>query len=150
MRSTCLLVAILLALLPSAALTQQSPGLSADKSTGETIGHPPPLAGPPPASPPGQPPASANATPPAGDAPAKGYTGAYGPTGPSTPYFSGPIPMSSGGPGLNVAGPDGSTRTIKAVPCGTVARSTDGSTTCIGIPDQPAKVSDQTPRRRRH
>ena len=27
-----------------------------------------------------------------------------------------------------------STRTVKAVPCGTAAHETDGSTTCIGIP----------------
>jgi hypothetical protein len=26
-----------------------------------------------------------------------------------------------------------STKTVKAVPCGTVARETDGSTTCIGF-----------------
>jgi hypothetical protein len=32
-----------------------------------------------------------------------------------------------------------STETVKAVPCSTVARETDGTTTCIGIPDRPAR-----------
>ena len=32
-----------------------------------------------------------------------------------------------------------STKTVKAVPCSTVARETDGTTTCIGIPDRPAR-----------
>jgi hypothetical protein len=38
--------------------------------------------------------------------------------------------------GLDKVGDDGiSTKTVKAVPCGTAARETDGTTTCIGIPD---------------
>src|SRR5947207_8231151 len=38
--------------------------------------------------------------------------------------------------GLDKVGDDGvSTKTVKAVPCGTAARETDGSTTCIGIPE---------------
>jgi hypothetical protein len=38
--------------------------------------------------------------------------------------------------GSDKAGDDGtSTRTVKAVPCSTAARETDGFTTCIGIPD---------------
>jgi hypothetical protein len=42
--------------------------------------------------------------------------------------------------GRDVVASDGvSTKTVKAVPCGTVARETDGSTTCIGIPDAPAR-----------
>ena len=42
--------------------------------------------------------------------------------------------------GRDVVASDGiSTKTIKAVPCGTVARETDGSTTCIGIPDAPQR-----------
>jgi hypothetical protein len=53
----------------------------------------------------------------------------------------------SGGPlspgtqtGRDVVASDGiSTKTVKAVPCGTAARETDGSTTCIGIPDAPER-----------
>jgi hypothetical protein len=42
--------------------------------------------------------------------------------------------------GRDVVASDGiSTKTVKAVPCGTVARETDGSTTCIGIPDAPGR-----------
>ena len=38
--------------------------------------------------------------------------------------------------GRDVVASDGiSTKTVKAVPCSTVARETDGTTTCIGIPD---------------
>lgn len=41
--------------------------------------------------------------------------------------------------GLNKVGDDGvSTKTVKAVPCSTAARETDGSTTCVGIPDRDA------------
>jgi hypothetical protein len=65
----------------------------------------------------------------------KGYTGAYQPAGtPPTPYSTGPLPKEDSGPGLDVAAPDGSTKTVKAVPCGTAAHETDGTTTCIGIP----------------
>lgn len=39
------------------------------------------------------------------------------------------------GPGRDEVGPDGiSTKVVKAAPCSTAARETDGSTTCIGIP----------------
>jgi hypothetical protein len=42
--------------------------------------------------------------------------------------------------GRDVVASDGiSTETVKAVPCSTVARETDGSTTCIGIPDRAAR-----------
>jgi len=38
--------------------------------------------------------------------------------------------------GLDKVGDDGvSTKTVKAVPCSTAARETDGTTTCIGIPE---------------
>lgn len=135
---------ISLALLSSAAFAQQVPGATGDKSVGETLGHPPPLAGPPPAQAPSSAPqpAPAGATPQQSSEPApKGYTGAYGPPGPATPYSTGPLLTSSTGPGLNVVGPDGvSTRTVKAVPCGVVARETDGFTTCVGIPDQGEKT----------
>jgi hypothetical protein len=73
----------------------------------------------------------------------KGYTGAYSPAGtPPTPYSTGSLPQSDQGPGLNVVAPDGvSTRTVKAVPCGTAARETDGSTTCVGIPAKRARAN---------
>jgi hypothetical protein len=66
------------------------------------------------------------------DAP-KGYVGAYGPDDPNRP-FGGPVPEVNLGPGLNVVGPNGATKVVKAVPCSTAARGTDGSTTCVGIP----------------
>jgi hypothetical protein len=65
----------------------------------------------------------------------KGYTGAYAPAGtPPTPVSPEPPPQSDTGPGRDVEGPDGSTKTVKAVPCSTAAHETDGTTTCIGIP----------------
>ena len=65
----------------------------------------------------------------------KGYTGAYAPAGtPPTLVSPEPLPQVHTGPGLDVAAPDGSTKTVKAVPCGTTAHETDGTTTCIGIP----------------
>ena len=72
----------------------------------------------------------------------KGYTGAYAPAGtPPTLYSTEPLPeVDSGSPGLDVAGPDGSTKTVKAVPCSTSARETDGTTTCVGIPEGGAKA----------
>src|SRR4030081_1895788 len=130
-----------LSVLASSAPAQQSP-----ERTGDTIGHPPPIPGPPPVSEPSSTtqPAPANSTPRAAEPAAKGYTGAYAPAGtPPTPYSTGALPQPNQGPGLNVVAADGvSTRTVKAVPCGVAARETDGSTTCVGIPDQ-------SPRRRR-
>jgi hypothetical protein len=68
----------------------------------------------------------------------KGYTGAYAPAGtPPTPYSTGPLPqIDNGSPGLDVAAPDGSTKAVRAVPCGTAAHETDGFTTCVGIEKQ--------------
>jgi len=151
MRLAFFSVTLSLALGWSVALAQQAPDTTSGKPVGDTIGHPPPLPGPPPI--PGPPadtaPAPAASAPQASQPAPKGYTGAYAPAGtPPTPYSTGPLPQASEGPGLNKVAPDGvSTRTVKAVPCGTVARETDGSTTCVGIPDQSAR--DQSPRRRR-
>jgi hypothetical protein len=79
-------------------------------------------------------------TPRAGDPSPKGYTGAYAPPGtPPAPYSTGPLPVEDTGPGLDKPGPDGSTKTVKAVPCSTSAQETDGSTTCVGIPESPGK-----------
>jgi hypothetical protein len=149
MRLMSMSAAILLALLLllSAAQAQQSPA-----GTGEAIGHPPPLPGPPPLSEPTSttqskpvaPVAPAAATSRANEPRPKGYTGAYAPAGtPPTPYSTGPLPPTTEGPGLNVTDSDGvSTRTVRAVPCTASARETDGFTTCVGIPDQ-------SPRKRR-
>src|SRR5258708_39624539 len=64
----------------------------------------------------------------------KGYIGGYGPDA-SNRAFGGPVPEVYPGPGLDKVGPDGiSTKVVKAVPCSTAARETDGTTTCIGIP----------------
>jgi hypothetical protein len=64
---------------------------------------------------------------------------------PSSVPIVGPAPVigSPQNPGTTVgmsrAGDDGvSTDTVKAVPCSTSARETDGSTTCIGIPERGA------------
>ena len=65
------------------------------------------------------------------DAP-KGDTGTYAPAG--TPPTQYPLPkVDNGSPGLDVAGPDGSTKEVRPVPCSTAAHETDGTTTCIGI-----------------
>jgi hypothetical protein len=110
-----------LTVLASAALSQQSP------ETGDTIGHPPPLPGPPPISEPSSTtqPAPAASTPRASEPAPKGYIGAHGPPGPSKPYSTGPLPAIDTGIGRDVIGPDGSTKTVKAVPCSPFARETD-------------------------
>jgi hypothetical protein len=129
---------ISLALGPSVAFAQSTPN-----TAGEAIGHPPPIAGPPPLagpapiaepSPAAVPQATAK-SPEASPPTPKGYIGAYAPPGtPPTPYSTGPLPETTSGPGLNTVAGDGvSTKTVKAVPCGTVARETDGFTTCVGI-----------------
>jgi hypothetical protein len=67
------------------------------------------------------------------DAP-KGYIGAYGPDAPNKAVGAA-VPEVYLGPGLDKAGPDGiSTKVVRAVPCATAARETDGTTTCVGIP----------------
>jgi hypothetical protein len=128
MRLISFSVTISLALLSSASLAQQSPG-----TTGDTIGHPPPLAGPPPISEPPttKPPAPAASTPRASEPASKGDT--YLPA----------LPEVDTGPGRDVVGPDGSTKTVKAVPCSTYAQETDGTTTCVGIPEGGAKTKDR-------
>src|SRR6267378_4681523 len=84
----------------------------AQQQTPESIGSPPPLPGP-----------------------------AYAPAGtPPTPYSTGRLPPEDTGTGLNVVGPDGSTKTVKAVPCSIASRETDGSTTCVGLPDSFRKL----------
>jgi hypothetical protein len=143
MRLISFAAAISLTIVPVAALAQQSP-----PTTGDTIGHPPALPGPPPLQEPlAAPSVPANSKPAATQPASKGYTGAYSPSNTtSNPYSTGPLLQSSGGPGLNVTDSDGvSTRTVKAVPCSVSARETDGFTTCVGIPER----QDRDLRRRR-
>jgi hypothetical protein len=120
MRLISVSVTISLALLSSAALAQQSPG-----TTGDTIGRPPPLPGPPPISEPSTPPPPAAVSTPQASQPARG----------SDTYKPAELPPVYTGPGRDVVGPDGTTKTVKAVPCSTAARETDGTTTCVGIPE---------------
>jgi hypothetical protein len=67
-----------------------------------------------------------------------GYTGAYTPAPalgavPNLP-IGGPLPEAVTGPGSNIVGRDGvSTKTVRVVPCSTVAQETDGTTTCVGL-----------------
>ena len=91
-------VAAVLCLMASAAPAQQAP-----PTTGDTIGRPPPLPGPPPLSEPSSTTQSkpAASTPRAAEPAPKGYTGAYAPAGtPPTPYSTGPLPQPGQGPGL--------------------------------------------------
>jgi hypothetical protein len=136
-------VIISFALLSTLALAQQRPETTPGNPVGETLGHPPPLPGPPPVPEPSSTavPAPAASTPLEKEPAPKGYTGAYAPAGtPPTPYSTGPLPqVDNGSPGLDVAAPDGSTKTVRAVPCSTAAHETDGFTTCVGIPDQSQK-----------
>jgi hypothetical protein len=44
--------------------------------------------------------------------------------------------------GLDKVAEDGiSTQTVRAVPCSIAARETDGTTTCVGIPDRSRKAN---------
>jgi hypothetical protein len=122
MRLISVSVTILIALWSSAALAQQSPG-----TTGDTLGHPPPLPGPPPITEPSSTtgPAPAASTPGASEPAPKGYAGAYAPV------------ALTRDTGRAIVGPDGSTKIVKAIPCSIAARETDGFSTCIGIPKRP-------------
>src|SRR5258708_25845471 len=109
MRLISVLVTILIARWSSAALVQQSQG-----TTGDRLGHPPPLPGPPPISEPSsttEPPPAAS-TPGASESAPKGYAGAYAPVAPTRDT------------GRAILGPDGSTEIVKAVPCSITARET--------------------------
>jgi hypothetical protein len=103
MRLISFSVIISLALLSSVALAQQSPETTAGRPVGDTIGHPPPLAGPPPIPEPSSTtqPGPAASTPLEKEPAPKGYTGAYAPAGtPPTPYSTGALPKVDSGPGL--------------------------------------------------
>ena len=62
----------------------------------------------------------------------------------AAPEVGGPL-ISQSATGLDKVAPDGvSTKTVKAVPCSTAARETDGTTTCVGIiPDRGAKAKSR-------
>jgi len=67
-----------------------------------------------------------------------GYSGAYAPaeTPKPPPPSTGPLPQfDNGSPGLDVLGPDETTKSVRPVPCGVAAHETDGTTTCVGIED---------------
>jgi hypothetical protein len=53
----------------------------------------------------------------------------------SPPYFTGPLPEVFASTGRSIEGPNNTTLIVKAVPCTVAARWTDGTTTCVGIPD---------------
>jgi hypothetical protein len=54
----------------------------------------------------------------------------------AVPQPGGPL-LPNSQTGRDIVASDGvSTETVKAVPCGTAARETDGTTTCIGIPER--------------
>jgi hypothetical protein len=72
---------------------------------------------------PGSPPAAA--APPSAGVPVVG----------AAPSVGGPL-LPGSKTGLDKVADDGvSTKTVRAVPCSTAARETDGTTTCVGIPD---------------
>ena len=61
----------------------------------------------------------------------------------AAPEVGGPL-ISEPGPGLDKVAPDGvSTKTVRAVPCSTAAHETDGTTTCIGIPEGSAGAKNR-------
>ena len=82
----------------------------------------------------------APAAPPKSQTAPQGYIGAYGSPGPATPYSTGPLPEAFPSTGRSIEGPNNTTVIVKAVPCTLAARSTDGTTTCIGLPDRPLKT----------
>jgi hypothetical protein len=115
MRMSAFSIIAVLAVTSSTGLAQQAPGTAT--GPGPAL-PPPPLSEPLPVVPP---PLSAPA-PPAAPTPA-----AAGVTAP---------PAAPRSAGADSADKDmSSTVSVKPVPCGRFARETDGSTTCIGIPE---------------
>jgi hypothetical protein len=109
MRTIALVAAVALIMVPFSGFAQQPAGAADNPST---VG-----AAPSTTTTGALPPPSAGPTPQPGD-----------PLLPGTPT------------GRDVVASDGvSTKTIKAAPCTTAARETDGSTTCVGIPDAPRR-----------
>jgi hypothetical protein len=126
MRSMFTLVAIFIFILSPVVRAQQSSGTTGDKAVGDAIGHPPPLPGPPPVP---SPPPLSGATP----------DPQLSPTPKSAPAVTTDrsLEKPADGTGADKVAADGvSTRRVKALPCGVVARETDGFTTCVGITNE--------------
>lgn len=67
-------------------------------------------------------------------------TGSLPPAGPGTTPQPGDPSLPLTRTGRDVVASDGvSTKTVKAAPCAKAARETDGTTTCVGIPDAPRR-----------
>jgi len=116
MRMSAFSIIAVLAVTSSTGLAQQAPGTAT--GPGPAL-PPPPLSEPLPVVPP---PLSAPAPP-----------------TPSAPGATAP-PAAPRSAGADSADKDmSSTVSVKPVPCGRFARETDGSTTCIGIPETRAK-----------
>jgi hypothetical protein len=61
----------------------------------------------------------------------------------AAPEVGGPL-ISQSETGLSKVAPDGvSTKIVRAVPCSTAARETDGTTTCVGISEVGAKAKNR-------
>ena len=61
----------------------------------------------------------------------------------AVPEVGGPL-ISQSETGLSKVAPDGvSTKIVRAVPCSTAARETDGTTTCVGISEVGAKAKNR-------
>jgi hypothetical protein len=65
--------------------------------------------------------------------PLPGYPGANPP--PGAPPYTGQVPEVFSPTGRSIPGPNFTTLIVKAVPCTVASRWTDGTTTCVGIPD---------------
>lgn len=115
MRMSAFSIIAVLAVTSSAGLAQQAPGTAT--GPGPALSSPP-LSEPPPVVPP---PLSVPAPPAAPTPSAAGVTAP-----PAAPRSAG---ADSADKDVN------STASVKPVPCGRFARETDGSTTCIGIPE---------------
>ena len=142
MRLISFSVMIALVLLSSVALAQQSPETTTGSPVGDTIGHPPPLAGPPPVPNRRQRRSRDQPHPRLWQkSPPRKVTREHmrPPVHRRLPTRQVSCRRSNFGPGLARPAPDGSTKTVKAVPCSTAAHETDGFTTCVGIPDQNPK-----------
>jgi len=105
-----LIAAVALTILPSVGFAQQEPRTVEGRPPASTVGVAP----------------SAPAT-------------AVPPNAEIVPQQGGPLHPGTQ-TGLDVVAEDGvSTKTVKAVPCTTAARETDGTTTCVGIPSGPER-----------
>ena len=127
MRISAFPIVVVLAVGSSAGFAQQLPDNGPGPAAGPGLAvPPPPLSAPPPI-----------VTPPLGVAPppavpAPAAAGVAAPPGGRSPQ------NASSGQG-SAGGDVTSTASVKAVPCSRSARETDGTTTCIGIPDRTSR-----------